>query len=522
MNIRTVIVLILVFLLAFLSRFAGLLFNDNAKNGYVYTRNFDEHTFTRMIDRYENGAKLANVKYPPAFPTAFLMFYTLSKPYLDTIESKHPFLEQKTFFPRMVSSASSILTAGILFLLAVSGTGSIAIGFITSLFYILSPGGLIASYYGTADSFHMMMFWLSTYIVYQSIKYQSTLISFIAFIVTGFSVGTKWTVSLLPQIVLLVYAVRKKWKWYYFFSVAILLAALGFYLSFGSGSSFKTLTASAKVVRNDNILVKDHIYWLNPITYQLQLVVGVALPCFAFALYGLLSVYKNTAGVCCKLKSNFFALILLNTTAHLFLISTLAIPTTRHTLPLIPFYCIMAGIGLWSFLQSWLESKKRFLITITLSAIFFYQTVAVISAIRPYIETNDMKSMYSWLYKQTNGNKPDLFQLESDREYDKQQALKDAHSADFIVLTSNVLFKFLQSQINPWGKQDCKGSIYHGSEAECEIVQTIALDRNEFLPVKVFTNFNYVPEQMLFEYYWGAYDSVKVKYYVFKSAKNNT
>ena len=518
---RTTIVIIVVFLLAFLSRTAGVFFNDNAKNGYVYTQNFDEHTFTRMIDRYENGEKLANPNYPPAFPTVFLMFYKLSKPYLDRIESKHPFIEQKTFFPRIVSSTSSILTAVILFLLTVSGTGSVAIGFITSLFYILSPLGLIASYYGTADSFHMMMFWLSTYLVYESIKYQSALFSLFAFSVTGFSVGAKWTVSLLPQTLLLVYAVRKKFKWYYIFPVAVLLVVLGFYLSFGTESTLKTLTASAKVVRYDNILVKDHIFWLNPIAYQLQLVVGIALPCFLFALYGLFSMYKKTTGTRCQIKSYFFVLILLNSIAHLFLISTLAIPTTRHTLPLIPFFCIMAGIGLWSFLRVWWENKNRLLIATTLAAVLFYQSIAVISAIRPYIETNNSKSLYSWLDKQTKGRKPDLFWLESGRQYDKHQALRDAHAADYVVLTTRYVLINLQSQINPWGKQDCKGLIYHGSEAECEIVQSIVSDTNEFIPVKVFSNFNYVPEQLLFEYFWGAYDSVHVKYYVFKSAKKH-
>ena len=499
-------------LLAICIRFASYALDSRQDNWFTYLGNTDEITFTKIIRRYEHKQIPANRLYAPAFPTVALLAHSTLK----NLSTYAPQLLSKTNLKMKATHSISvlcrILTTVLIFLCALKLFRNSNIAIYSTLFYTFAPLANIHSFYATADNMNTFMLLLATFLIITAIERKNRASAILASVTTGVAVATKMTFSLfIPFAYLLHACVKNESKRSFWMMLFICSSCLivGFVASFGVDIPYihKIVKSVGNNALNDNISVKDHWHSLNPLNYLIQLSVGLGLPSFIFAFYG---------GSHWLRFSRNLRIMLLAMVSHLCFISTLSIPTNRHALPLIPFFCIFAGIGLELFLRKIYNEKRRHLPTLVLACCISYQALATFSLLHPVVIANHNFELRTWIAKNVSQDERVFYRNISSLGSKHFKRVKNLSQANIAIISSRYAMKLTRSQINPWGNPTCSGKIFHANKRACMEYQELILKEKDFYLTHTIASPTFVPEHWLFERIWNAYDWFEQKYYIYK------
>ena len=342
---QSLIVLIGILLISILIRLPGVLWGVDFEDSKIQRFHPDEGTNIRISQQILDEENTPRVSYPAGYGTLLASFYTVVSPTFSSVCGIPVSGSMKfVFIGRLLSVILGTATIYLLFLISLKIFDDRVAALFGAFFLCVSGLHVTQSHYATADTLLTFLIYLNIYLCLRCLDKRGFLLIFVACLVSGYAFGTKVSLATFGSLGFVAYLKMRDLNlgskvvlvfWGLFFAGAGILVSTGFY------SNVETIRGFYEGVVNDNLFVKEHVKVLNPFFYLLFMIPSMGAVSFFFALSFIVFLKSK---VWLKRRSDAYILVL-PVLITLLVISSLSIPAMRHALPLVPFMCLLAGLG---------------------------------------------------------------------------------------------------------------------------------------------------------------------------------
>lgn len=449
----------------------------------------DEGDRAGVAKDYLTGVTNPQESYPKGFSFQIAAASFLA-PFIENTESK------LILIGRMLSVLYAVLTIGLVYFLSkeIFQNGSVAL--FSSMLLALSGLHTTESHYATVDV--STIFWMYA-VMYFSLLYcrRGRNIDLVLAVVSA-AMALAFKLSFLALIPIIYVLFKKKIR-----PISSLLIAGGmfgvFMLANGGRYSLTTFFLILENARNDNVnVILEHNNWLNPFSYFIGLPPALGLASFVLLLAGIFFLIKRRDQK--VFYGDLFFILIAPLAVHGISICFLDIPFSRHFLPLIPFFVMVAAYGLHEIRKYVAGRRFSFL----MAFIVLYQLIYV-AGTEYYFVFDTRQDAIRWIREtvppgesvRMGGAKrfPELARYNTKMDYD----------SNYLVLHETMYYRYIRSELSPFKSFPDWEEIYHPDRLAFVQIRKIFKEELPFDLVKRFPVRAITPENFLYKKFWGTY-----------------
>jgi len=482
--------LILILVFGFCVRLPGVLWGVNIHAQPHFTGyHTDELDRVQITSEFLTGTVFQQAYYPKGYYFQNAIPALLLKPFIAIGEP------QLILIGRLLSLIYGVLTIGLVYLI----TKEIFVNHLTavysSMFLAFSGLHVTASHYAVVDAGTVFFTYAAMYCSLLFMRRNRNIFLISALVLAA--IGLAFKLSLYILIPLLYIMWKRRLRPLIWIGCFALICAV-FAAANGGHYTWHNFILTMQNVQNDNISVitKYNKLW-NPLIYFVGTIPALGFIGFATFLTGAFLLFKQKKNI---LTPDIFFIFILPLSVYGVSICCLSDPFTRHVLPFIVLFAIVAAYGLEKIQH--VIPARRF--TFLVSVIVFYQMLYVINFQYYYIFDTRASAQECIKEHVPKGKTIYLMRHAQMADLGQYTLVKD-YRAEYLVMNEADYFRYKRSVFCPFKEYPDWDEVYHGKKEDFKEIQNTLQGKSSYRLIAQFPVRFITPENFIYKRILGTY-----------------